>query len=176
MSYNPRSQHIILDVHRPENFNSKNRMERIISSARRFHGIFGLPIKMLSFPRTLKALENFQIDMTDVMITPLMGYSDYIRFQQESLFVYSDSGSAQEESALLGKPVIVPRDYTERPESVEASCSRMFEVEASDLQHQVEAAADWVKSHIPTFQGNVSWMGDGNTSQLVVDEIKRRLQ
>ena len=175
IEYRPPPQHIILDIHRPENFKYKNRMSNILYSARQFKEIFGLPVKMLSFPRTEQAICNFRLDMTDVERIPMMGYKDYIKFQQESLFIYSDSGTAQDEPCLLGKPAIVPRDYTERPESCTTDCSRMIGVEMENFYEQVLAAAEWIQSHSPAFRGDTSWLGDGTTSQKIVDVIKKSI-
>ena len=55
-----------------------------------------------------------------------MSYTNYMSAVYNSQFIISDSGTAQEEPALLGTPVLVPREFTERPESVEHKCSMMI--------------------------------------------------
>jgi UDP-N-acetylglucosamine 2-epimerase (non-hydrolysing) len=175
LNYRPEPKHILLDIHRPENFKFKKRMEGIISSAKAFGDYFNLPIKMLDFSRTSSSIANFDMDMSGVDVIPLMGYRDFIRFQQESLFVYSDSGSAQEESCLLKRPVLVPRDHTERPESNEANCSRMIGLTTGDLGAQVSDAILWIESHFPEFQGKTEWLGAGTTSQKIVDIIESKI-
>jgi UDP-N-acetylglucosamine 2-epimerase len=84
----------------------------------------------------------------------------------------SDSGTAQEEPALFNTPVIVPRDFTERPESVWSNCSFMIDVNSS-----YNATWGHAFSYINFILNNelkmdTQWLGDGNTSQLIVDKIK----
>jgi UDP-N-acetylglucosamine 2-epimerase (non-hydrolysing) len=175
LNYRPTPQHIILDIHRPENFRYHGRMHNIIYSANKLSDDFNLPIKMLAFPRTVQSISKFNIDLGSIQVVPLKGYREYVRFQQESLFVYSDSGSAQEEPSLLGKPVIVPRDYTERPESYEANCSKRIDVDSDSMDLGIEETINWLRTHESAFCGNTSWLGDGSASQKIIDIIKEGL-
>jgi UDP-N-acetylglucosamine 2-epimerase (non-hydrolysing) len=54
-----------------------------------------------------------------------MSYEDFVGFMDRSTLILSDSGGVQEEAPSLGKPVLVMRDTTERPEGVEAGTSRL---------------------------------------------------
>ena len=76
---------------------------------------------MLKFGRTIREIEK--LNLGKIQLIDLMSYKDFLTAQYDSLFIISDSGTAQEESALLKTPVIVPRDYTERPQSVFYNCS-----------------------------------------------------
>ena len=168
LAYQGSNSHILLDIHRPENFKYPDRMRTIISYANRYSEYYGLPVKMLSFGRTMAAIEKESLDIGDIEIVPLMGYKDFVRFQQDSKFIVSDSGTAQEEPALLGIPVLVPREFMERPESIENGCSFMLELnEETYLSSLV-----WLDNHpgCPT-----AWLGGGNTSQRVVDILKEVL-
>lgn len=53
------------------------------------------------------------------LIDPL-DYLDFVWFMQRSYLILTDSGGVQEEAPYLGKPVLVMRDVTERPEAVQA--------------------------------------------------------
>jgi UDP-N-acetylglucosamine 2-epimerase (non-hydrolysing) len=59
-----------------------------------------------------------------ILIEPL-DYVPFVYAMQHCHFILTDSGGVQEEAPSLGKPVLVMRDNTERPESVEAGCSRL---------------------------------------------------
>jgi UDP-N-acetylglucosamine 2-epimerase (non-hydrolysing) len=83
---------------------------------------------MLNFKRTLSAINQWNIDLEDIEVIDLMGYKNFVKMQQDSLFIISDSGTAQEEPALLNVPVVVPRDFTERPESIQSNCSFMLKM------------------------------------------------
>ena len=69
-------------------------------------------------------IEEYNVDLENVEIIPLMPYKDYIASVYHALCLVSDSGTAQEEPAFLKTPVIVPRDFSERPESA-ARCPSM---------------------------------------------------
>ena len=60
-----------------------------------------------------------------VALVPPVSYSDFIWLMDRSYFVLSDSGGVQEEAPSLGKPVLVMRDTTERPEGIEAGTCRL---------------------------------------------------
>lgn len=164
--------HIILDVHRPENFKDKTRLQNIISFANDMSILLESPVKMLNFGRTEKMLQEYNINLGKIELVPLMSFKNYIRAVYNSVCLISDSGTAQEEPALFGTPVIVPRDFTERPESVKYECSYMIDVN-SEYNTTWGEAHDYVNA---VLSGNKlikpEWLGDGNTSQIIVDKIR----
>jgi len=167
-------QGIILDIHRPENFKDRTRLENIMEFANDMYYFFKTPVRMLNFGRTQQKLDEFGIVLGNVKPIPLMSYKNYIEAVYDSLFLISDSGTAQEEPALFNTPVIVPRDFTERPESVEYGCSFMLDVNSTH-----NATWGYSYNYINEVLGrtktiNPQWLlGDGDTSQLIVDELKK---
>jgi len=153
-------EHILLDIHRPENFKYKDRMESIIKFANFCIEQTGKSVKMLNFGRAFKSIEEYGITLGKIEVIDLMGYRDFVKFMQDSLFIISDSGTAQEEPALLNVPVIVPRDFTERPESLENECSIMLDANDEDFQN----CLDWA---LKPFSGNALWLGNGVTSKEI---------
>jgi UDP-N-acetylglucosamine 2-epimerase len=166
------NEHIILDVHRPENFNDRTRLENIIRFANDMGYLYNKPVKMLNFGRTESKLKQWKIDLEDIELIPLMSYKKYIESVYRSQFIISDSGTAQEEPALFGTPVIVPRDFTERPESVWSNCSFMIDVNSlynATWGHALKYIEFLESGEIKI---DTQWLGDGNTSQIIVDKIK----
>jgi UDP-N-acetylglucosamine 2-epimerase len=163
---------IILDIHRPENFKFENRLENIIKYANEMSDTYDLPVYMLGFHRTLMMIDKFNIDLGDISVIPLQPFMSYISAVYHSKFIISDSGTAQEEPAILGTSVIVPRDFTERPESVSSNCSFMLDVNTatnstwSDSQSWLLLNAD---------KRDVSWLGDGTTADQIIEILKRDL-
>jgi UDP-N-acetylglucosamine 2-epimerase (non-hydrolysing) len=160
---------ILLDIHRPENFNHKERLKTIVELGNRLSKSHGIPIKMLSFKRTMNKLKEFDIHLGNIEVVDLMSFKKYTKSVYHSKFIISDSGTAQEEPALLGTPVIVPRDYTERPESVENNCSIMFDVENNGWD-VVEA---WL--YLNCYKSDTKWLGEGKTSDKIIQILKNRL-
>jgi len=165
-------KHIILDIHRPENFKYKNRLENILDYSNKMGELYGLPIYMLGFPRTLKMIEEFGLNMGNIKVIDLLPFKGYIKAVYDSKFIISDSGTAQEEPAILGASVIVPRDFTERPESVESNCSFMLDVNTKDNQTWVSSQS-WLL--INAEKRNIEWLGDGTTADKIIEILKRDL-
>jgi UDP-N-acetylglucosamine 2-epimerase (non-hydrolysing) len=63
--------------------------------------------------------------MDNVTITEPLSYSDFARAMHRSTLLLTDSGGVQEEAPSLGKPVLVLRETTERPEAVDAGTVRL---------------------------------------------------
>ena len=162
-----RQAHILVDIHRPENFLYSNWLQTIINYANEFGLHHNIPVYLLEFPRTKNAIEQFGIDLKKIEIIPLQGFRDYLDLAYHSRLVLSDSGTAQEELSLLKVPVVVPRDYTERPESYYSGCSVQLNANsfsAPNCKAVLEAAHKlWY---------DTTWLGDGNTSDTITKTLE----
>ena len=169
INYKGTKSHILLDIHRPENFKYKNRLKTIVDYGNFCYNKTKTLVKMLGFGRTLDYIQKYNINLGNINVVPLMGYKDFVKFMQDSLFIISDSGTAQEEPALLGIPVVVPRDYTERPQSILYNNSFMLNVD-SDVHFN--KSLEWCYS---TRNSSNEWLGTGDTSSKIVEIIKQKL-
>ena len=170
LSYSGKKQHILMYIHRPENFNYPERMQEILNFANLCQDKTGIPVKMLNFGRTKKSIKDNNLNTGEIEFVDLMGYRDFIKFMQDSLFIISDSGTAQEEPALLNVPVIVPRDFTERPESVQNNNSIMLDLSNSSCYNNV---IDWATEEKRV--SNHKWLGNGNTSGKILSILRNKL-
>ena len=159
---------ILLDIHRPENFKYPTRLQNILDYANLCASTYKVSVKMLKFGRTIREIEK--LNLGKIQLIDLMSYKDFLTAQYDSLFIISDSGTAQEESALLKTPVIVPRDYTERPQSVFYNCSFMLDVNTIDNKTW-KKSHEWLDSDPET---NTSWLGEGETSKKIIEVIKEK--
>jgi UDP-N-acetylglucosamine 2-epimerase len=164
---------IILDIHRPENFKYKNRLENIVNYANQMSVYYDIPVYMLGFPRTINMIDNFNINLGIIKIIELQPYKSYINSIYNSKFIISDSGTAQEEPALLETPVIVPRDFTERPESVLSNCSFMLDVNTADNKTWNDSKS-WLLTD--SKKRNVDWLGAGDTAEKIIQILKNYLK
>lgn len=160
-----RNDMILMDIHRPENFNDRYRLEKIIKFGNECASIYNLPVKLLYFKRLVDSLEISNISLGKVEMIDLMPYEQYIEKVYHSKFLISDSGTGQEEPALFGTRVIVPRDFTERPQSYNANCS--FQLKLGENDHD---AHEWLKKELYM---DTRWLGDGNTSEIIKDIIRK---
>jgi UDP-N-acetylglucosamine 2-epimerase (non-hydrolysing) len=170
-----KNDRIILDIHRPENFKYKERLKNILEYANNMGTKFQLPVFMLGFKRTLNSIKDFGIDMSKynhITEVELLPFKSYLYQVYNSKFIISDSGTAQEEPAILETPVIVPRDYTERPESVENNCSFMINVNKID-DISWSYSENWLL--LNSEKRDINWLGDGNTSEKIINILKEKL-
>jgi UDP-N-acetylglucosamine 2-epimerase len=163
---------IILDIHRPENFKYKNRLENIIKYTNQISKKYDLPVFMLGFKRTLDYIKEYEINLGDIQVIDLLPFKKYINEVYHSKFIISDSGTAQEEPSILGTPVIVPRDFTERPESVENNCSFMINVN-DDNNLTWTYSETWLLLNCN--KRKIDWLGDGTTSDQIIKILNDRL-
>ena len=163
---------ILMDIHRPENFKYKHRLENVIKFANLCSEKYNIPVKLLYFKRLVDAIKEYNIDLGRVQLAPLMPYKEYLETIYHSKFIISDSGTGQEEPALLNVPVIVPRDFTERPQSYSNNCSIRI-----DLQNEnYEAIFEWLRQ-IEEGKRTIdaSWLGDGTCSTQIVKILENYL-
>ena len=87
---------------------------------------------------------------------------------EASDLILTDSGGVQEEAPALGKPVLVMRETTERPEGVEAGTAKLVGTDADRIVHETfrllddpEAYSAMARSHNP--------FGDGRSAQRICD-------
>jgi UDP-N-acetylglucosamine 2-epimerase len=166
---------ILLDVHRPENFNYTTRLQNIFDFANKCAEKYNIPVKMLYFKRLKDAIDNNGLDLGKIELVPLYGYKEYLETVYHCRFIISDSGTGQEEPALLETPVIVPRDFTERPQSYVNHCSIRFCAETgSSNQEEIFHWLDLIENRDVKIDS--TWLGDGNTSKMIANQLLHFLQ
>jgi UDP-N-acetylglucosamine 2-epimerase (non-hydrolysing) len=167
-----RKDRILLDIHRPENFQDPIRLQRILDFANDCINHYDLPVDFLYFKRLQDVLEKHHLHLGKIHQIPLLPYQEYLSTIYHCRFIISDSGTGQEEPALLGTPVVVPRDFTERPQSYEANCSICYQVDKNNL----EEVYQWIED-IETGKKTIdcSWLGDGTTSTQIITLLQQLL-
>jgi UDP-N-acetylglucosamine 2-epimerase len=122
----------------------------------------------LGISRLQDEIDKHNIKLGKIEIIPLLGYKEYLETVYNCRFIISDSGTGQEEPALLETPVIVPRDFTERPQSYTNNCSKKLNAEILNYNEIFE----WFESiENGSLEINSKWLGEGNTSKLIINKI-----
>jgi UDP-N-acetylglucosamine 2-epimerase (non-hydrolysing) len=101
------------------------------------------------------------------------GFLEYLDLQYQACGVISDSGTSQEECPLLGVPVAVPRDFTERPESVEFGNSVLVG-ETRPIEEMTQKTLRFFEDYRMS-EDRLKWLGDGRTAERIVDVLEREL-
>ena len=112
----------IVSVHREENVDSRDNLEKVMQCLLALHQKYGYPVVVSTHPRTRNRLESLNIDLAgaDVRFLKPFGFFDYNKLQVESFCAISDSGTISEESAILDFPAVTLRNSIERPEALDA--------------------------------------------------------
>ena len=170
LDYKGSKDFILVDIHRPENFLYPKRMKNILDFCRLCSNWYQKPVKMLEFGRTFKYIKQYGLSLDKIEVIPLMGYKKYLKAQQDAFLYIGDSGTSQEETPYLGTPTIVPRDYTERPQSVINKCSKHINVNSKDNIFFKDKK--WLDCFLENFKDrDLSWLGNGATSSQIVNII-----
>lgn len=112
----------IVSAHREENVDSEDNLRDLLETLNGLAEAYDVPVVVSMHPRTQKrldALEKVVIDPRVQFLKPF-GFCDYVRLQQESLCVISDSGTITEEASLLNLRAITIRNVHERPEGMDS--------------------------------------------------------
>lgn len=107
-------------------------------------------------------------------IEPL-DYLPFIFLMKKSYLVLTDSGGIQEEAPGLGKPVLVMRDNTERPEAVEAGTVRLVGTQYSRIVKEVSTLLD-SESHYTAMSGANNPYGDGTSSDRIIEFLIQKIK
>lgn len=107
-----KTPYILLTLHRPENVDNLKELDLLLQSIDQLNKHVIFPIH----PRTRKKLKGNIEKYKNITFSEPVDYLNFLKLIQNSIFIISDSGGVQEEAAILRKPLLIPRAYTERPE------------------------------------------------------------
>jgi len=125
-------------------------------------------------PQVQAPVRRILNDHPRIHLLPPVTYSELVDLLRRCHFVVTDSGGVQEEAPSLGKPVLVLRDTTERPEGVAAGTARLVGTssgriveEAERLLHDPAAYDTMARAHNP--------YGDGRASERIAGVLRNAL-
>ena len=97
-------------------------------------------------------------------------YLSFVYLMEKSTIVLTDSGGIQEEAPGLGKPVLVMRDTTERPEALEAGTVKLVGTDYDKIFNEVSALLDY-SAHYDKMSKAINPYGDGNACMRIINQI-----
>lgn len=122
-------------------------------------------------PNVQKPVKEILSDVKNIYLIEPLQYEQFIYLMDKSYFIITDSGGVQEEAPSLGKPVLVTRNTTERPEAVEAGTVKLVGTDTNKIITEAQKLLDdsieykkMSKAHNP--------YGDGKACQRIVEFIK----
>lgn len=176
MPTGPRSKDfIVADIHRNENLASHQQLRHVLEFLNALGDKTGKPVRLVKFNRALRLIEEYDLlsNLDKIEIVGPYGFLDYLRLQYNAFCVVSDSGTSQEECPLLGVPAIIPRNYTERPESCD-NCNSILVGEDNPIEQMLEISLNYLNNYSVSPK-QLEWLGDGNTANRIVTILKEKL-
>lgn len=166
-----KNRYVLVTGHRRENFGSG--FEDICTALRDLatanpstHFIYPVHLN----PNVQEPVNRLLGGLNNIHLIKPLGYEPFVHLMQHSYLVLTDSGGVQEEAPGLGKPVLVMRDTTERPEAVEAGTVRLLGTEAAVIRDAVQELLDDEEMYAKMSQAHNPY-GDGKASQRIVEHI-----
>lgn len=136
-------RYLLATMHRAENVDHDGVLHGLCRALIEAAEAYQLPLILSVHPRVEGRLADEVFAGTWVRPVPAMGFFDFVKLQKHAALVLTDSGTVQEECAILRVPVITIRDTTERPETVEAGSN----IVASTDPDRIRAAVMLLQSH-----------------------------
>ncbi|BCD62066.1 UDP-N-acetylglucosamine 2-epimerase (non-hydrolysing) [Nitratiruptor sp. YY08-26] len=163
---------ILVTGHRRENFGEgfKNICEALKTIAlQNPHIDIVYPVHLN--PNVQKPVKEILSHIANIHLIEPLSYEEFVYLMDRSYFIITDSGGIQEEAPSLGKPVLVMRETTERPEAVKAGTVKLVGTdkekivkEAQKLIDDEQAYEKMAKAHNP--------YGDGRASERIKEFLK----
>jgi UDP-N-acetylglucosamine 2-epimerase (non-hydrolysing) len=146
-----RDGYLLLTAHRQETVDLEDRLSSLVSGVTGIAKDLGLPLVCSIHPRTKAKLESFGVELEGegVIVSPPLGFFDFLKLERHARCVLTDSGTVQEECCILGVPAVTVRDTTERPETVECGSNLIAGVEREGIRRGVLTALSSEPTWIP---------------------------
>ena len=168
---NPARKLILITGHRRENFGQGfidlcNAIKQLASN----HPDWDLVYPVHLNPNVQKPVYEILNDLSNVHLIKPLDYQPFVWMMNQSDLILTDSGGIQEEGPSLGKPVLVMRDVTERPEAVSAGTVLLVGTDKEKIVNGVEKVlsdkelyATMSKAHNP--------YGDGKACEKIIAKL-----
>ena len=164
--------YVLMTCHRRENFGERARaiFETIREVARRRPDLFfWYPVH--PNPNVKVPAHEILGAQPNVLLTEPLDYVEFVHAMSGALLMLSDSGGVQEEAPSLGKPVLVLRDDTERPEGVEAGTCRLVGADPESIRSQLDLLLDDSAAYKQMARTRNPY-GDGKTAGRIADILR----
>ncbi len=167
----PDNKLILLTMHRRENQGEPMRrvfkvIREVVESREDVEVIYPVHLS----PAVQEAAKEILGNTERIHLISPLDVVDFHNLAARSYFIMTDSGGVQEEAPSLGKPVLVLRDTTERPEGVEAGTLKLVGTESEKVKEEMEKLLDNDAEYQRMAQAKNPY-GDGKASKRILDAI-----
>jgi len=168
-----RKKYGLMTLHRDEHMRDPHSAISILVEVNEWAMFNTMPIVLPLMPRLKKLLDDRHLNpalshapFDNIIFTEPLGFFDFVALEKGAAIEFTDSGTNQETSAILGTPCVVLRRSTERPETFDSNITVMTE-------RDIHAAANYVldRKKNPNFS-----LGNGDAAEIIVTDLVDRLK
>lgn len=164
---------VLVTLHRRESWGAAlaaicRALRRAVDSCEQLHLLYPVHPQ----PRVRETVASLLAGHARIALVEPLDYAENVVAMRDATFVVTDSGGIQEEAPVLGKPVLVVREVTERPEAVEAGVAWLVGTGEDTVYAAVTALAR-DEDRRRSMARAISPFGDGRASERVVATIRR---
>lgn len=165
-------QYILVTGHRRENFgkgfeNICSALHDLAKANPNTHFIYPVHLN----PNVQEPVKRLLAQLTNVHLIQPLSYEPFVYLMQNCYLVLTDSGGVQEEAPGLGKPVLVMRDTTERPEAVDAGTVQILGTKSEAIKTSVQELLDNQALYQRMSHAHNPY-GDGTASKQIISFLK----
>jgi len=139
--------YFLATIHRPENTDDSEKLSEIISAFKKLSQRYDCPFVFPAHPKTWSKIIECKIDCGNLIITPALGYLDFLSLESKCKALLTDSGSLQEEACILQIPCVTIREDTERQETIEIGANVLTSASEtaiiSDVDLMLQKLRNW---------------------------------
>ncbi len=164
---------ILVTGHRRENFGQGflNICTALANIAKKYPDIqIVYPVHLN--PNVQQPVNELLANIDNVFLIAPQDYLPFVYLMNRSYLILTDSGGIQEEAPSLGKPVLVMRDTTERPEAVQAGTVRLVGTDVNTIERSVTMLLENPNIYAEMSEAHNPY-GDGTACQQIIDFLKR---
>jgi UDP-N-acetylglucosamine 2-epimerase (non-hydrolysing) len=124
-------------------------------------------------PNVQKPVREVLSDISNIYLIEPLQYETFLYLMNQSYFIITDSGGVQEEAPSLGKPVLVMRDTTERPEALEAGTVKLVGTDTAKIIAEAQLLLDSSESYQAMARAHNPY-GDGKACERVLNFLLKQ--
>lgn len=161
---------VLVTGHRRENFGEgiKNLCKALLKISERDDVTIVYPVHLN--PNVKDVVYELLSNKKNIQLVAPVSYPAFVWLMQQSFLIVTDSGGIQEEAPSLGKPVVVTRSVSERPEGVAAGFSTLVGTDKNKIVNAIQNILD----NFTGFDNLTNPYGNGNASKQVVDYLLKQ--
>ncbi len=170
----PAKKLILVTTHRRESFGApmRNTCEAIEKIAQKHKDNVEIVLPVHRNPNVSEVINDMLGDIPNVILTEPLDYVPFVHLMKASYLILTDSGGVQEEAPSLGKPVLVLRKVTERPEAVTANTVKIVGTDPHLIVSETERLIT-DEAYYKSMANSVNPYGDGKASERITKALLR---